>query len=111
MGKLIVTIMVIFILICLTCDSLRAETVETKLYYFYSDKCAGCRIQTPIIRILKTRGFNFEIIKKSEKTQAKFDEFKVTQFPTIIIITPDETIRLEGFQPIRKLIKVLSDIK
>lgn len=76
---------------------------ETRLYYF-TNGSNKCRRQLIVIRILKASGFNFEIITENDP-RAK--EYKVTMYPTIIIVTSDKVIRLEGLQPLRKLIRVI----
>lgn len=114
MEKLIISLVIIlmaiftFIVSVVKAETIEvqvtAEVKETKLYYFTADWCRVCKLQLPIIKILKNRGINFEIIQEDNPLTRKY---KITKWPTIIIKTNDAVIRLEGLQSLRKLTRTI----
>ena len=76
--------------------------LQVNYYYHTADGCIPCQRQLPIIQRLQREGFDFEIIKNSDKVEV---------YPTIIIELIDyknltvKEIKLEGFQSYPKLLK------
>lgn len=74
------------------------ESKET-LLYFSMRGCAGCVHKLPEAKaIAKEEGFNF-VLTKREDDLALHERWKVSLYPTIILLSPDGVQQWRGHHP------------
>lgn len=85
-------------------SSLLFQVDQVNYYYFKTEGCKACQLQTPIVQRLIDEGFDFQIIDDDKN-------FEIKIFPTIIIELIDykhqktKQIRLTGLQSYDQLKK------
>ncbi len=97
----LMTVLTLISILVLTTEA--TETQEPRNLYFTADWCGYCVKQSEVIKELEAEGYKFETYNYPDTIK----KYKITSYPTIVIIKNGKILKLKGFQSARKLRKLL----